>query len=228
MTIENTRHAPDCGLAPHRHGEGYIAVVVAGAYEEASVDGRYFCPPATLVWHPPFHLHENRFGADGAAVLNLPLPAAAPVLNAYRVCLSPCAENIIALAQTDAARAAFAALEELQAKVAPAMAAPDWLISMARALRRDPYKGVSSSIGVLARESGVSAEHASRQFKAYFGVTPTAYRREYRVRRAMRMLGRGAPSTETAYSCGYADQSHLVKEFRTITGRTPGAFRAGR
>lgn len=27
-----------------------------------------------------------------------------------------------------------------------------------------------------------------------------------------------------AADAGYADQSHLIREFRTITGSTPGAF----
>jgi AraC-like DNA-binding protein len=32
------------------------------------------------------------------------------------------------------------------------------------------------------------------------------------------------PWGELAFECGFADQSHLVNEFRAITGRTPETF----
>jgi AraC-like DNA-binding protein len=32
------------------------------------------------------------------------------------------------------------------------------------------------------------------------------------------------PWGELAYTCGFSDQSHLIHEFRAITGRTPETF----
>ena len=39
-----------------------------------------------------------------------------------------------------------------------------------------------------------------------------------------RALAGTMPWGELAYECGYADQSHLIAEFRRITGRTPETF----
>jgi AraC-like DNA-binding protein len=34
----------------------------------------------------------------------------------------------------------------------------------------------------------------------------------------------GEPWADIAYSCGFNDQTHLVNEFKSMTGRPPGAF----
>jgi hypothetical protein len=38
------------------------------------------------------------------------------------------------------------------------------------------------------------------------------------------MVRRGIPAVEVAQRCGYADQSHLVREWRRHTGTTPGRW----
>jgi AraC-like DNA-binding protein len=38
----------------------------------------------------------------------------------------------------------------------------------------------------------------------------------------------GEPAGTVAARCGYADQSHLSREFQALAGCTPGAFRAER
>jgi len=35
----------------------------------------------------------------------------------------------------------------------------------------------------------------------------------------------GNPIAQVALSCGFADQSHLTKAVRKVTGRTPGGWR---
>ncbi len=43
-----------------------------------------------------------------------------------------------------------------------------------------------------------------------------------RFRRAVRLLlGQQTPLTELAVRCGYYDQSHFNREFRSVTGTTP-------
>ncbi len=221
---KKTHHKPNDSLALHRHSHGYIAAVLEGGYEEASVDGLYSCVTATLIWHPPFHLHKNRFGVRGATVLNLPSPANTPLPEFYRVRFNADIGKIIALAVKHPIAAATAAFADLQISSVPTCPAPSWLTAIAQTLRHDSRVGASSQIGKLAKDQGVCPEHATRRFKTYFGVSPSIYRREHRVRRAIHLIRRGVTSVETAYRCGYADQSHLVKEFRKVTGRTPGAF----
>lgn len=227
IRVDETRHPADYHLAMHRHYQGYIAIVLDGAYEEASVDGRYACDASTLVWHPPFHLHENRFRTHGATVLNLPAPALVAPPTDYLVCSGAPVRAIATLAERDIEAASIAAFKTLQTLSAPAVTkdAPKWIHAIAHALRRDSHVGASTLISALAKDQGLSPEHVTRQFKKYFAVSPSAYRREHRVRRAMQLIKNGQRPANVAYRCGYADQSHLVKEFRTVTGATPGTFR---
>jgi AraC family transcriptional regulator len=57
-------------------------------------------------------------------------------------------------------------------------------------------------------------------------MTPTAFRRGARVRRATELL----LSTNTrlalvAQECGFSDQSHLTREFGAAVGLSPATFR---
>ena len=79
------------------------------------------------------------------------------------------------------------------------------------------------AVSVLAREVGWSERHLAVRFRAEFGLAPKVAARVIRFDRARRRLrpGNGA---EVAAACGYADQSHLVREFRAFTGLSPGAW----
>jgi len=92
---------------------------------------------------------------------------------------------------------------------------PAWCGSFAHALRE----------GGRISELPVSREHASRQFHRHYGLSPRAYRAEWRMRRALRLLGDGAGLAAVAADAGYADQSHLTRELRSKTGMTPKNLR---
>lgn len=79
------------------------------------------------------------------------------------------------------------------------------------------------AVSTLAREVGWSERHLAARFRAEFGLAPKVAARVIRFDRARRGLrpGNGA---QVAAACGYADQSHLVREFRAFTGLSPGAW----
>jgi AraC family transcriptional regulator len=78
----------------------------------------------------------------------------------------------------------------------------------------------------LAREAGVSTSHFLRIFRQSTGKTPYQFLLHRRVQRA-RLLMRDlrAPLTEVALATGFADQHHLARVFRRITGVTPSSYR---
>jgi AraC-like DNA-binding protein len=47
-----------------------------------------------------------------------------------------------------------------------------------------------------------------------------------RLQRARRLLLQGVSLAEAAFACGFADQSHLTRQFRRAYGVTPGRWRA--
>ncbi len=93
-------------------------------------------------------------------------------------------------------------------------------------LQRLVATGGAVRIGRLAGEVGWSHKHLITRFKQQVGLSPKAAARLVRFDRVLRSLDRpGPPAWERiAAEAGYADQAHLVREFRTFTGVTPTAF----
>ena len=67
----------------------------------------------------------------------------------------------------------------------------------------------------------------ARAFRRATGAPVHAFVRERRLERARAMLVSDMPLAEIARVCGFADQSHLTRAFRTRYGVTPGEAREG-
>ncbi|MBO0729569.1 MAG: AraC family transcriptional regulator [Acidimicrobiaceae bacterium] len=82
-------------------------------------------------------------------------------------------------------------------------------------------------IGGLVRDSGWSHRYFIDQFRRHIGLTPMAAARLLRASRAMRHLRQNAAVSlaEVAVECGYADQAHMSREVRQLTGMSPAQFR---
>jgi AraC-like DNA-binding protein len=81
-------------------------------------------------------------------------------------------------------------------------------------------------VDALAREAGVSRKHLASLFRQQVGLGAKSLARVHRFSAAVAMLaGRSqVPWAELAQHCGYYDQSHLVRDFRTFSGMSPGEF----
>jgi AraC-like DNA-binding protein len=78
-------------------------------------------------------------------------------------------------------------------------------------------------IDTLAREAGYSRQHLARRFRAEFGLSPKLAARIIRFHRATKLL-HATPLlslAEVAATCGYADQSHLARDFTALAGCSP-------
>ncbi len=76
----------------------------------------------------------------------------------------------------------------------------------------------------LSAVCGVSAFHLIRCFRESVGLPPHAYLKALRVSRAQGMLRGGSTISDAAYTCGFSDQSHLTRTFKSVTGLSPGAY----
>ena len=83
-------------------------------------------------------------------------------------------------------------------------------------------------IADLARDVGVSERQLERRFRARVGLTPRMARRIARFLRATRIVARNpdTPWQDLTYVCGFYDQPHLIREFRTFAGVTPTEYAA--
>lgn len=90
------------------------------------------------------------------------------------------------------------------------------------ALRRQE---ASVTMESMATRYGITARYMQQLFVQHTGLTPKLYSQINRFQKSLQLVTAGEDSlTAIAYECGYADQSHFIKEFKSFTGYTPSAY----
>jgi AraC-like DNA-binding protein len=202
-------------LPRHRHPFGYICVVLRGSFVEAGDAGRFRVAPGDVLVHRPFEAHLDQFDGAGADVLNLPL-AAANAEGRYAV---HDLDAVARLAETDPLAAARSASAGWTARGSE----QDWPDLLARDLRRDDRL----SLAGWASRHGLAPATLSRGFRLAYGTTPVRYRAELRARRAWAAIAAThSPLAELALDEGFADQAHMTRAVRALTGAPPAHWRA--
>lgn len=79
-------------------------------------------------------------------------------------------------------------------------------------------------VNELAAELGLHVRSLERLFLDHLGLAPKRLNRLIRLRHIADHLRTGSfhNLADLAYLCGYADQSHLTRDFKELTGRLPG------
>ncbi|WP_430440155.1 AraC family transcriptional regulator [Shinella sp.] len=90
----------------------------------------------------------------------------------------------------------------------------------------DPASAVT--LENLASECGLGRFRLVRDFARLTGLTPHAYLLQRRTELARRLIASGTPLAEAAIAAGFADQSHMTRNFTRRYGYTPGTYLAAR
>ncbi|MFI0779652.1 AraC family transcriptional regulator [Streptomyces sp. NPDC021212] len=98
-----------------------------------------------------------------------------------------------------------------------------WAARRARALLEEEY-GTEISAERLAEAAGCSRFALYRAFRAEYGMAPSDFQRQLRLRQARGLLLAGCTAAEAAAAAGFADQSHFHRWFVRCFGITPGTF----
>jgi AraC-like DNA-binding protein len=102
---------------------------------------------------------------------------------------------------------------------------PDLLAAVERIIAR----GGRTDVSRLAASLGVTRQHLARRFAAHVGVPPKTFCRVVRLWKVLRSTTGGRVNwAGLAADLGYSDQSHLVADFRSLTGLTPSRWVASR
>lgn len=188
--------------------------------------------------HPgPAHLsHQGRQGGlqidltplgafrllqvPGAALAHqvVPLDAAAPGLGGPLLC-----ERLASLPGWEPR---FRLLDEVLVGLAAAGPRPDPMVAwMWRRLQASRGR---ARVASLVAETGYSHRHVAARFREQVGLGPKAAAGLIRFEAAADAARAGeAPLAEVAAAAGYADQSHLTRDFLRLAGHTPAAYRRG-
>jgi len=83
------------------------------------------------------------------------------------------------------------------------------------------------SVKEVLKHTQCSERKMYKLFMDHFGITPRWYIRILKIRRAINLVMHNPllSLTEVAYRCGYSDQSHFIKEAKTMCNVLPKTFR---
>jgi len=220
----------------HEHDGPHICAVLEGGFVEREKSGWRDVGPGSLRVSGAAS-HDIDFSPSGASCLVLEtLDAEALPGSAQFIERHPRLERIvrsIARADRDTEPAAKVLFDDLTSELLAQIARmidgktgppPSWLSQVRERIHEDFNV---DSVESLASSAGVHRVHLARAFHEHYGVSVTRYLRSVRARRALSLI----TSTHFGLSyiaaeSGYADQSHLTRDIRALTGRTPGAFRS--
>jgi AraC-like DNA-binding protein len=84
------------------------------------------------------------------------------------------------------------------------------------------------AVAQVEERHAVSGRTLQRWFSRYVGVGPKWALARYRLHDAVTELDEGydGPLADLAARYGWYDQSHFVRDFRSLTGVTPGEYAA--
>jgi AraC-like DNA-binding protein len=84
------------------------------------------------------------------------------------------------------------------------------------------------TVAQVEERHGVSDRTLQRWFARYVGVGPKWVLARYRLHDVVTELDQGhaGPLADVAARHGWYDQSHFVRDFRSLTGVTPGEYAA--
>jgi len=80
----------------------------------------------------------------------------------------------------------------------------------------------------LAEQVSLSPKSLWRHFEFYVGLPPQTMKKIIRLNQALKLIHRPEQLsfTEIAHHCSYADQSHLIRDFKQLTGLSPKKYLA--
>jgi AraC family transcriptional regulator len=222
----------------HYHDNAHFSFVLKGGCAEVKRD-HYERLPGSITWyaagephqmtkvlapsyHVNFELPQNFFSfygiresAIGDALKKRPM-AAAIMLKTYRELLCPDGHS------EESLRMLLLGLVQSHAKYEGGVT-PGW-VNTVREILHDRWNE-KVTLQELSQACGIHPVTISRYFPIHFLCTFGEYCRMLKINHAISMIRRSQTDlTGIAFACGFADQSHFIRNFKSITGLLPKAW----
>jgi AraC-like DNA-binding protein len=213
------RIAPGFCRPRHCHFSSYVTILLEGTFEQASYAGRMRLESGDVLIQPTLDRHESRTRPRcGLHLLRLAWHSDWTLGGVYKV---PAVDRVIRTAERNPRAASELLMDLLDgAKCEPAKP-HDWPDLLAAQLRKG-----ETQIATWAEEQGLARETVSRGFAKTYGVPPRAFATELKAREAwIRTITRSDSLAIIAAELGYADQPHMTRAVRALTGAPPDAWR---
>jgi AraC-like DNA-binding protein len=93
---------------------------------------------------------------------------------------------------------------------------------MSEYIQQNPFVSVDQ----LASNFSISYSHLRKLFYDEVGLSPKEYIKVIRTRKAIGSMEKGEHNslTDLAYKLGYFDQSHFIRDFKSVTKRSPKEY----
>ena len=212
-------------------------------YEESAHGEKIVFSPQTIVYRPAHASHWDTVGDGGALFFIVELgPAWQAAIEAQgaprtrisdisggdTVWLATRLHGLFRERDPESALAVESLLYELCGHVDTMRrdldAEPAWCTRVAERVGAEFAAHVD--LRALAADAAVHPAHLTRVYRRFRGRSIGEEVAALRVQHACRLLaGDGAPLTDVAAACGFADQSHLTRVFSAHTGTTPARYR---
>jgi AraC-like DNA-binding protein len=88
------------------------------------------------------------------------------------------------------------------------------------------YLQWSGNVSAMANDFGINRKKLYRSFENHLGLSPKTYFKIRRFRQALDLINSQAFTklTDLAIDTGYFDQSHMIREFKQLSAKTPSAL----
>jgi AraC-like DNA-binding protein len=229
-------------FAPHRHDTYAIGITLEGVQTFRYRGSRRTCLPGELHLLHPDETHDGAAGTDAGfryrivyiepelirgALDGEPLPFVADPVHVVDRHTRPLArllvdidEPIDDLARVDIATTTADALHALGNQASAPGPIDVRAVELAREhLAADPTRPTPAA--ALERITGLDRYTVARHFRRAFGTSPDRYRTMRRLALARAAIEQGTPLARVAADTGFADQSHLTRQFKRAFGITP-------
>lgn len=226
----------------HRHENAYFTFLLTGKMAEISHKNRQDCTPGSLLFHNSDEPHYNLKPRDHTRGFHIELrpewfaqndiqPGSGSyaihdprrkmmVFELFREFLSSGLNQKLTIESL-----INSLMQPVQsAKKIPRQNVPKWVTTVRDLINDLPTH--DWTLTELSKLADIHPNHLCRAFSAHFGCTLGRYLKAVRIQRAMTlMISSDLNLSEIAHACGFADQSHFIRTFRTFHAFTPLVYR---